>query len=239
MPLDVGILIIGSLFWDDKRRAWRDARLDMKSAQPVTVPIRYGRLSTSRGDTYTMVFSRLCKSGQGLAVRCTRGISSPAELFAEAEALWKAEQPNAAAHRIASDWGCVALLPNPDRKIPAEIVRAWGERVGREPGYGQITQAKEEGALITPAGLLQISWPRVAPGGEPLQADLLLATANDPTLAGTPGGYPTAEMVAGAWNKAGGNYAEYFWSNAESGIRTFQDEEIRGRLRPRGTEEAL
>jgi hypothetical protein len=31
VPLTVGILTIGSLLWDDRRRPWRDARLDMAS----------------------------------------------------------------------------------------------------------------------------------------------------------------------------------------------------------------
>ena len=231
--LDIGVLIIGSLLWDEKRRAWRDARLEMGSAQAVTVPIRYGRLSASRGSTYTMVFSRRCEPGQGIVVRCTRGVSTSEDLVAEAAALWKAEQPSAGADRIGSNWGCIALLCNPDRRIPEEIVKAWGERVGREPGYGQVSQAHEEGRLVAAGGILQIPWPRVVSGSEPVQLDLLLATANDPTIAGDPGIYPTVEMVANAWNRAGGRYAEYFWRNTENGIRTFHDDEIRGRLDPR------
>ena len=134
--LDIGVLIIGSLLWDEKRRHWRDARLDIRSAQPVTVPIRYGRLSTSRGNTYTMVFSRLCHVGQGIVVRCTHGVPSSADLLVEAESLWKAEQPSAAAGRIASNWGCVALLSNPERKTAQDVVKAWGERVREEPNTG-------------------------------------------------------------------------------------------------------
>ncbi len=38
MPLSAGVLIIGSLLWDSEkgRPAWRNARLDMAKAQPVT-----------------------------------------------------------------------------------------------------------------------------------------------------------------------------------------------------------
>jgi hypothetical protein len=239
MPLDVGILIIGSLFWDYRRDAWRNARLNMNSTQPVTAPIRYGRLSTTRGNTYTMVFSRRCKAGQGIVLRCLRGVSTPGDLFAEAEALWKAEQPSAAAHQIASDWGCVALLSNPERRMPPEIVKAWSERVKKGPGYGRVIQAIEEGALITAAGMLEVPWPHNVSTGEPLQMDALLVTANVPTLADTPDGYPTAEMIASAWNKAGGKLSEYFWSNTENEIRTFQDDEIRAALRPRGPKGAV
>jgi len=211
----------------------------MKSARVVTAPIRYGRLSTTRGDTYTMVFSRLCTLGQGIAVRCKRSVSTSEELFVEAEALWKAELPSAPAHRLASDWGCVALLPNPDRKTPVDIVEAWAERAGGETDYGQVTQARDEGTLVSAASLLQIPWTRIVSSGEPLPLDLLLATTNDPTLVGTPGVYPTVEMIANAWNEAGGRYAEYFWKNIENGIHTFQDDEIRERLNSRGSEGAV
>src|SRR5947209_4925613 len=95
VPLTAGVLIIGSLLWDAEkgRPAWRGARLDKASAQTVTAPIRYGRLSGSRGNSYTMVFSRLCPAGQAKLVPCSHTISTVQDLIAEAECLWKAEQP--------------------------------------------------------------------------------------------------------------------------------------------------
>lgn len=54
MPLTVGILIIGSLLWDERRQAWRNARLDMASIEIVTAPIRYVRRSESRGNIPTL-----------------------------------------------------------------------------------------------------------------------------------------------------------------------------------------
>src|SRR6266446_1938991 len=82
VPLTAGVLIIAS-------------------AQAVTAPIRYGRLSgKKRGHTYTMVFSRLCSIGQAKVVRCSNTVSSTADLIEEAEHLWKAEQPEAFAGRI-------------------------------------------------------------------------------------------------------------------------------------------
>ena len=58
-PLKLGILIVGSLIWDssDVRGKWRAKRLNVTSRTLVSVPIRYGRRSRSRGDSYTMVFS--------------------------------------------------------------------------------------------------------------------------------------------------------------------------------------
>src|SRR5260370_7892191 len=147
VPLTAGVLIIGSLLWDSKkgRPAWREARLDRTSAQSVTAPIRYGRLSESRGNTYTMVFSRLCDAGRAKVLRCTRSISTPEDLIVEAEALWKAEQPGACPGRIAAEWGCVALLCNPDRQIPENLLNACAEPVGVDPAYGNLPPTNAEG----------------------------------------------------------------------------------------------
>jgi hypothetical protein len=239
VPLNVGILIIGSLLWDleDNRPAWRDARLDIASAEAVTAPIRYGRLSgKKRGRTYTMVFSRFCQIGQGKVVRCSHTVSSAVDLIAEAERLWKAEEPDAAAGRLAANWGCVVLLCNPARKIPEGILTRWAERVANEPGYGNVSQTHEEGRLVSDDGVLRIDWPRLVESGAPVSLDLLLVTANDPRITVTTPAYPGVETIANAWNTAASKHAEYFWKNLDNGIRSFQDDEIRARLRPRGQE---
>jgi hypothetical protein len=236
MPLNVGVLIVGSLWWDKDRQAWRDARLDMNSAQTVTAPIRYGRLSSSRGNTYTMVFSRLCGSGRAKLVSCSHSISSFEELNAEAEHLWKAEYLKAKPKRIAKDWGCVALLCNPERKVPEDILKGWAERVGREPDYGYVSQTQEEGVLVCKDGLLRTDWPRLVEGGAPVQLDLILATANDPQISATLPSYPSVDAIVNAWNADTKNRVEYFWTNLDNGICTFQDDEIRARLHARGQE---
>jgi hypothetical protein len=205
----------------------------MTSLQTATAPIRYGRLSESRGNTYTMVFSRLCAAGHAKVLRCTRSVSTPADLIAEAEALWKAEQPSAAPGRIAVNWGCVALLSNPARNIPEDILKGWADRVGREPGYGHVSQTQEEGSLVSEKGLLEIAWPHLVEDDTPVPLDLLLATANDPEITATSPSYAEPETIANAWNAAASRHAEYFWRNAENGIRTFQDDEIRAMLHPR------
>ena len=236
MPLNAGILIIGSLLWDLEwgRPAWRESRLDIASTQTVTAPIRYGRLSGKRrGHTYTMVFSRSAGPGHAVVVRCKRDVSTGADLVAEAEALWKAEQPDAASGRIADYWGCVALLCNPDRTIPQDLLTAWADRVGRESGYGNVTHTQAEGRLIDQNGLLLIDWPRLVDGGEPVPLDLLFVTANDPEISSTRPNYPDANQIAGAWNAAASRHAEYFWKNIDSGIRTFEDDRILALLRPR------
>jgi hypothetical protein len=234
MPLSAGVLTIGSLLWSSEkfRTSWRDTRLEIASGLSVTVPIRYGRRSKTRGDSYTMVFSRLCPLGQAKLVRCSRRISDPHDLIAEAEFLWKAEQPGAKANRISASWGCVAVLTNPERDIPQDLLRGWAERVAREPGYGHMSQTQEEGILVNSRGLLQIEWPLLLEGGAAADMDLLLATANDPEITSASPTYPTPEAIAAAWNQSG-DFAQYFWKNTDNGIITFEDAEIRALLRPR------
>jgi hypothetical protein len=233
VPLSAGVLIIGSLLWDPDpvREAWRNGRLLMCSAQNATSPIRYGRLSGSRGNSYTMVFSRLCAAGQAKLIRCSHSISTLQDLIAEAEHLWKAEQLRAKAHRIATDWGCVALLLNPKRQIPRDLLSGWAERVKGESDYGNVSQTQAEGELVSENGLLQIDWPRLLAGGE-ADMDLILVTANDPEIKLSSPTYPSAQVIADAWNRAG-HHVEYFWKNIDNGIRTFEDDQIRARLRPR------
>jgi len=214
------------------RESWRNERLVMNSAENVTAPIRYGRLSSSRGNSYTMVFSRLCPAGHAKLIRCSHTIVTLQDLITEAEWLWKAEQPRAKAHRIAADWGCVALLCNPEREIPADLLSRWAERVDREPDYGRVSQTEAEGVLVSETGLLLIDWPRLVEGGAAVDVDLLLVTANDPEITPSSRTYPTVKAIAEAWNRAG-EHVEYFWKNTDSGISTFQDDEIRARLRSR------
>ena len=71
--LHTGILLIGSLFWDASRQTWREEHLHMAAAEDVTAPIRYGRRSENRGNTYTMVFSCSAPPGQAKVVPC-RGV---------------------------------------------------------------------------------------------------------------------------------------------------------------------
>jgi hypothetical protein len=73
-------LIVGSLFWENEtnaikkeqgrlRTAWRNQNLDMKRAEKITLPVRYGRKSESRYCTYTMLFSNSCpQAGTGYII---------------------------------------------------------------------------------------------------------------------------------------------------------------------------
>ena len=242
MRLDAGILIIGSLLWDREEIGNNGATSasTCNQSELVSAPIRYGRRSGERrGYTYTMVFSRSAPAGRARVVRCSHPITSADDLTTEALRLWEAERA-LQGHRENRNkrWGCVALLRNPGREIPEELLRAWGQRVERERGYGNVRQMADEGVLISHDGMLQIDWPRCIAGGAPVDLDLLLVTANDPTLTGTPLSYPTVETIVSAWNGAAPEHAEYFWKNTHHGIATFQDDEIRAVLNPMQQERA-
>jgi hypothetical protein len=231
LTLSIGVLIIGSLYWDPRRQGWRDSRLDVDNVFNVHAPIRDGRRSTGRGHTYTMVLSRQAGEGQAKVVRFKNDVSAAADLHAEADHLWAAERNGNPDGRVAADWGCVALLCNPGRHIPAALVGDWAKRVAGISGYGNIPHAPGEGSVISDSGLLQIAWPNLAESDEPVPLDLLIATANHPTLEGEPKAYPSPDMIADAWNADGQGRVEYFTNNVRDGIWTFEDDAISRRLK--------
>ena len=233
MTTSIGILIVGSLYWDDQphRQTWRTERLKMDEIVRVRAPIRYGRKSSTRGDTYTMVFSRELdhskdKLGFALIAPCKKLIDTSQNLIDEAEALWCAERPpNAPGGGISATWGNVAIIQNPDNPLPANILEAWEGRVGNEENYGHVKHSKNESSIIQSSGLLNVSWPDDAPNSY----SALLATATNPTLIEDE--YPSIDLIAGAWNTANGRgYRNYFLQNKKNNICTFQDEEISQKL---------
>ena len=231
VELSVGILMIGSLFWDPARIEWRNTRLQMDAVVDVKAPIRYGRLSSGRGNTYTMVFSRSLQDepanlGQAKVVPCKRHMSSWHDLLNEAAELWSAESlpGRAKPGAISSDWGCVTLLINP--KLVGQLrkdAETYWKHVSHSEHSDGIRQPSGPGTLID-GGTLQINWPRTAKSDEPVDLDLLLATATSPSL--DHGEYADAQTVTDAWKRDDYNNLDYFKENQKHGIRTFQDDSI-------------
>ena len=128
----LGILIVGSLYWDRSpvRCRWRQDRLSPSGERLVRVPIRYCRKSGSRSDTYTMVFARSCSDpamlGTGIVVATRANDCDPKHLIEEAEYLWAAEENAEQIGGICSKWGAVCVLQNPKGTVPAEIAAGAG-----------------------------------------------------------------------------------------------------------------
>ena len=230
----LGVLIIGSLYWDNSiREKWRRERLDLERQLCVRAPVRYGRQSKRRGFSYTMVLSASLREADfGIAIVVP---FKSRNLFEEAKSLWEAE--GGSSGNVSASWGCVGLLINPDTGLPPERRERWSARwskfVDGRPGYGRLAHAGGEPGAVDSAGFLAIRWPRLV-DDSPLMLDALVATATDPTLVqGTR--YPSASEVAKAWDTPKGRESiRYFRDNRKNGIETFQDECIEEHLRRLG-----
>ena len=228
-PAQIGILIVGSLLWDpqEHRQRWRSARLDVASGERVCAPIRYGRKSRNRGNSYTMVFSNELdattkKLGFGIAVPCKAKVGSAQDLIEEAEALWRAERGVGPCRgEICAGWGSVALITNPEFPIGSDIVAGWSDKVASQIQYGGLACARHEKPAVSSDGFMNISWPHDAPS----DWSAMLATATNPTI--YQGRYPSVSKIAEAWHTDDGfPHRDYFTRNRERRIETFQDEEI-------------
>ena len=216
-----GILIIGSLLWDDsnQRPAWRAARLKMDAQVPVRAPFYYGRKSgEQRGHTFTMTFATGQPSAQGIIVPSVAEISNIKGLIEEANALWRAEDAHAKDGQTHKSWGCVGALFNPrikDQKLAAD----WANHFRTVKAQGV--------SIVDDDGRLGMAWP-VTLDGAPADFDIILATANKPET-----DRPTASDVADAWIDQIGGHEKYFFENVRHGIRTPDDAEIWRRIHER------
>lgn len=226
--MKIGVLMIGSLYWDSARKEWRDDRLVDTNPKRVRVPIRYGRRSSKRGCTYTMVFSaglERDKFGQAIVLPCRQRASTIEKLLEEATCLWAAESKLKRMERICRSWGCVALLPNPKQELAEGLIAEWKSHVSGVSGYPRLKPAKGEPEAVSKSGILNISWPQLLDGAE-LEFDALLGTATDPQIDN--GEYPSDRAIAEAWKTPQGKrHISYFDNNVTSGIATWQDRDIK------------
>ena len=156
------------------------------------------------------------------------------DLMREAECLWAAEakaKPDAG-KALSAEWGCVALLVNPNLTKSDQlrtILDGWKERVSDERCYGQLKSAVDEETVVDESGRIKIPWPESEDRSD-LKIDMLLATATNPQIVG--GHYPSAQRVAAAWNTRNGrDHIDYFCKNRANKIKTFQDDCIQKHLR--------
>lgn len=214
-----GILIIGSLLWDEEtagRSEWRQRRLSLSEQIPVVAPFRYGRKSQSRGNTFTMTFSTDAAPARGVIAPCVDQVSSLDDLLLEARSLWRAEAPAAPAGAIGAGWGCVGAMfqPSSDRH---GLEAAWADH---------LAEAKVQCAPIVGVdGRSHLPWP-TEQGGDPLDFDVVLFTATRAEAK-----RPTAQGIADAWLAQSAGYEKYFFLNVQHGIRTPDDPAIWERIK--------
>lgn len=227
-----GVIIIGSLLWDNAlRHEWRRSSLEaLERKIPVSVRIRYGRESGKpRRHTYTMIFSNHPTTGlgQGWIVGLRQKIDNKETLREQAIALAKAEGIWTEQQRyLAKDWGAVGLLAN-ENKTSADWIKLNWRQVFREnrceQAHCQFNYSRysidNELPVINEDGFLQIDWPAEAD-----DFDFLIATPTAPR----PRTALTARIIADRMIEQ--NYRIYFDTNRSSNITTFQDDEISGFL---------
>lgn len=229
MELKGGVIIIGSLLWQDYlkkegdniRLNWRNAHLDIKNNIPVTLPIRYGRKSSL--DIMTMVFSNRMakKKGFGYIVPFKKKINNQKELLCEIIALSAAE---GMAGNIVSSWCVLTYLINDSIIKPEskkEIVKLFRQR--KNDGVNiQDYKVDRERSCITKSLKLNIDW--VVPISESDKPKIdkfsfLLATATQPMKT-----IPSYKDIAQTIKSDNKRY--YFINNLINGIITYNDFEI-------------
>lgn len=127
-----GVIIIGSLFWENGRNClknqtsinlgklrteWRNKYLRISKKKQIKLPIRYGKTSNTRKNTYTIVWSRerLGSNSSGLVIPFKdkidfnkKGVLETQVIeMAKAEGIYKLTGNYS--HRLATDWAVMSI----------------------------------------------------------------------------------------------------------------------------------
>jgi len=228
-----GILIIGSLLWQDYlftkgdniRIKWRNLHLDYNNRIPVKLPIRYGRMSGSNPKIATMVFSNRMKNkkGVGFIVPFKNRINNQEELLDEAKALSNAEGMNG---NFVCNWGVLSYLLNKNiiqDNIKKEIIKLF--RNNRRNMIFNIKDFKvdRERSCLTKSQKLDIDWIEASHPNDQKKADkfhFLLATVTKPKKNPPLTIKDIATTIKSDVNR------KYFINNLINGIKTYEDFEI-------------
>lgn len=228
MEFKGGAIIIGSLLWgnEPKRVKWRKLYLEsIENLIPLKARIRYGRESSSRSNTHTIIMSNHPKTEFGNAyilrfkevLKNARNLESQAFAMAGAEGLWKESGPS-----LNKNWGTVGLLINPkiEETRNLGIIKERWTKIYADYNFNPSDYIIEkEPEIIDKNGFLKIEWT-----DEMNEFDFLIATLTVPN----PKSLLNEKIIAERINKTG--YDEYFLNNYKNGIKTFQYEEIINRL---------
>lgn len=228
MQLKGGVLIIGSLFWQDHkeqegdnlRKKWREENLSIADSSNVIVPIRYGRFS--KENVYTMVFDyKLPKNHFGIAkaVPFKETIMSLDQITQVTNGLSLIEggKTDAFIKGNKKPWCICTLWINPSLSdsLRNDLTNYWHEKL-QENSVGYKSFAERPSLFsCNERGLLDISWQE-----ELNNLDFLIATSTLPKLRDGVKELTVPEIANHIDNRA------YFYENRKVGITTFQDEEI-------------
>jgi hypothetical protein len=239
------ILMIGSLFWETEEKAldksqgrfreeWRQNHLRMTDSGTIKVPVRYGRRSSGRRHTYTMMFSHsVPKDGNAYLVPFQLDIDvAPrfSELYNQAILLAKAESICKENESILfTNWGAVALFITPAlrEKSPdiEQALRKYWSSLYRNAIKAAHYRIAPEPSVITDEGFLDI--PLTLPD-EFNDLDFILATP----VVTKEVRYPNARQIADAMKQEKARYYGYFLENVSCGLSTYQDHVIMKLLPP-------
>lgn len=173
MEFKGGVIIVGSLLWEDtpERIKWRDLCLQVEQKIPVSVPIRYGRKSSTRKNTYTMIFSNHPSTQLGQAfimplkeeIKNYNILEKNAFAMAKAEGIWKETDKIPLLNK---NWGTVGLLINPQidvkDKVNADLIRNRWQQLYQTykdsftPSNYNVNA--DDASVINQNGFLQLPW---------------------------------------------------------------------------------
>lgn len=143
-------------------------------------------MGIDRRGTYTMTLSGSAEMGTAYAVPFRQRIHSFPELETEVRALAAAEGFEDVERW--PGWGVVSLNTRDAIAAPlvSDIVNHWAKSFREHVGASRVQEVHgpDEEPQVDAQGYLTIEWPRKRDGGDPLDFDLLLATANVPSLRG-------------------------------------------------------
>jgi hypothetical protein len=230
-----GVLIIGSLLWDDHqglnlnvRKEWRAKRLAVKKRIHVKVPIAYGRKSTKAGAHFTMVLVRggyQGTLGTAYVVPFKKPDISIKSLINQGRHISKAE--NVSDSKLVKGnqdkWCVIGVLLNPKlhQTQRGKLLEAWGEKLSEEGLGNQYADFKlrEQESILSASGEILLEWVKaVDPAGQNLvdTFDVVIATCPKPTE----GSLPTIQNLK---NDIISDDRKYFFNNIKNGITTGAD----------------
>ncbi len=232
-----GVLIIGSLLWDqhqeknlNARKNWRAKRLKFNKRIHVFAPIRYGRIS-GKG-VYTMVFSELAEINNNWGtiyfVPFKKEINSFQGIFNQARYLSNAEgaDDKNLVKGNGKKWCVIGILFNPtfDKERKMILLNKFQQKLNEENLNDEYSKfcISPEVSILSPQGEININWPKATnpKNQEGLNLyDFIIATCPQQNLES----YPDAATIKTAVLNDARNY---FYNNILNGITTFQDREI-------------